>query len=89
MGVLGEEEGAGDVLLAVVADGLGDGGDVVFVEGGGEGAAAMAGGSEGYALGGDRRVWVEGVVGSDQAGEIDQIRGERRMAGLIGGCWLR
>ncbi len=85
VGVLGEEEGAGDgLLLAIVADGLGDGGDVVFVEGGGEGAAAMAGGSEGYALGGDRRVGVEGVVGRDEAGEIDQVGEEGRVAGLVG-----
>ncbi len=33
VGVLGEEEGAGDgLLLAIVADGLGNGGDVVLVE---------------------------------------------------------
>ncbi len=39
--------------VAVLDDGLGDGGDVVVVEGGGEGAAAMAGGPEGDALSGD------------------------------------
>ena len=56
VGVLREEERAGDVFGgAVLDDGLGDGGDVVVVEGGGEGAAAMAGGAEGDALGGDRR----------------------------------
>ena len=54
MGVLCEEEGAGDVFgLAVLDDGLSDGGDVSIVEGGVEGVAAMAGGSEGDALGGN------------------------------------
>src|SRR5260370_18449731 len=43
VGVLGEEEGASGALLAsVVADGLGDGGDVVVVEGGVVGAASAA-----------------------------------------------
>ena len=56
VGVFGEEEGAGGVLGgAVLDDGLGDGGDVVVVEAGGEGAAAMTGGAEGDALGGDWR----------------------------------
>src|SRR5882757_5951420 len=53
VGVFGEEEGAGGVLGgAVLDDGLGDGGDVVVVEAGGEGVAAMTGGSEGDTLGG-------------------------------------
>ena len=52
VGVFGEEDGAESVLGgAVLDDGLGDGGDVVVVEAGSEGRAAMAGGSEGYALG--------------------------------------
>jgi hypothetical protein len=90
VGVLCEEEGAGGVLVvAVVDDGLGDGGDVVFVEGGFEGAATMAGGAEGYALGGDGRVGMEGVVGGDEAGEIDQVGEERWLAGLVGGLsWI-
>ncbi len=86
MGVLGEEEGAGDVfLLAVVDDGLGDGGDVGVVEGGLEGAAAVAGGSEGDALGGDGGVGAEGVVGGDEAGDVDEVGGEGRLAGGVGG----
>src|SRR5262249_16780791 len=49
--VSGEEERAEGVLGgAVLDDGLSDGGDVVVVEGGGEGAPTMSGGSEGYAL---------------------------------------
>src|SRR5260370_42057166 len=79
VGVFGEEERAGGVLGGAVFDnGLGDGGDVVVVEGGGEGAATMAGGAEGDALGGDVGVGVQGVVGGDEAGDVDQIRGEGR-----------
>ena len=89
VGVFGEEERAGGVLgCAVFDDGLGDGGDVVFVEGGVEGGAAMAGGAEGDALGGVGGVGVEGVVGGDEAGEIDQVGGERKLAGLVGVWWL-
>jgi hypothetical protein len=68
---------------------------VVFVEGDVEGAAAMARGSEGYALGGYGRVGVEGVVGGDEAGEIDQVGWEWELAGLVGclgsslgSCWI-
>src|SRR5258708_30766226 len=72
--VFGEEEGAGGVLGgAVLDDGLGDGGDVVVVEAGGEGAAAMAGGAEGDALGRDVGVWMEGVVGGGEAGDIAHV----------------
>ena len=53
VGILREEEGAGDLVeAAVVDDALGDSGDVVVVEGGEEGGAAVAGGSKGDALGG-------------------------------------
>ena len=84
MGVLREEEGAGGVLVAAVLDdGLGDGGDVVVVEGGVEGAAAMAGGAEGDALGGDGGVGVEGVVGGDEAGDVDEVVGEGRWPGVL------
>jgi hypothetical protein len=89
VGVFGEEEGAGGVLGgAVLDDGLGDGGDVVVVEAGGEGAAAMAGGAEGYTLGGDGWVRMQAVIGGDEAGDVDQVFGERRLAGLVwrAGC---
>jgi hypothetical protein len=56
---------------------------VVVVEGGGDGAAALAGGAEGHALGWDGGVGVEGVVGGDEAGDVDQIDGEGEMAGLV------
>ena len=75
-------------LRAVLDDGLGDGGDVVVVEGWREGAAAMAGGSEGDALGGIGGVGVEGVVGGDEAREVDQIFGKGELARLVG-CLLR
>jgi len=86
--VLCEEEGAGDGLLAaVVADGLGDGGDVVVVEGGVEGAATMAGGSKGDALGWDAGVRVERVEGSDEAWDADQGFKCGKVAWLVGG-WV-
>jgi hypothetical protein len=69
---------------AVLDDGLGDGGDVVVVEGGGEGAAAMAGSSEGDALGGNGGVGMERVVSGDEAGDVDEVFGIWKMAGLIG-----
>ena len=50
---------------------------------GGEGAAAMAGGAEGDALGGDGGVGMEGVVGGDEAGDVDEVCGEGRLAGLV------
>jgi hypothetical protein len=43
----------------------------------------MAGGPEGDTLGGDIGVWVEGVVGGDEAGDVDEIFGEGRLAGLV------
>ncbi len=44
----------------------------------------MAGGSEGDALRGDSWVWMEFVVGGDEAREIDQVGEERWVAGLVG-----
>jgi hypothetical protein len=49
-----------------------------------EGAAAMAGGAEGYALGGDGWVGMERVVGGDEAGDVGEICGQRMVAGLVG-----
>jgi len=68
---------------AVLDDGLGDGGDVVVVEASGEGTAAMAGGAKGDALGWDVGVWVQGIVGGDEAGDVDEIFGQGRLAGLV------
>ena len=36
------------------------------------------------ALGGDGGVGVEGVVGGDEAGDVDQVGGEGQVAGLVG-----
>ena len=84
VGVLGEEERAGGVLRgAVLDDGLGDGGDVGVVEGS-LALAAVAGGSEGDALGGDGGVGVEGVVGGDEAREVDEVGGGGELAGGVG-----
>ena len=44
----------------------------------------MAGGAEGYALGWDGSVGVEGVEGGDEAWDIDEGVGERGLAGLVG-----
>src|SRR5271156_5314488 len=46
----------------------------------------MAGGAEGDALGGDGRIGVEGVVGGDEAGDVDQVRRKGVVAGLV---WRR
>jgi hypothetical protein len=43
----------------------------------------MAGGAEGDTLGGDPGVGMERVVGGDEAGDIDQIRREGELTGLI------
>jgi hypothetical protein len=48
----------------------------------------MAGGSVGYALGGDCDIRVKRVVGGDEPGEVDQVGGERWFAGLVGGLSL-
>ena len=64
-------------------DGLGDGGDVIFVEGGLEGGAAVAGGAEGDALGGEAGVGVELVEGGDETGDVDEGCGEGEPAGGV------
>ena len=43
----------------------------------------MAGGAKGDALGWDVGVWVQGVVGGDEAGDVDEIFGQGRLAGLV------
>ena len=72
------------LAAAVLDDGLGDGGDVVVVEGGVEGGAAMAGGAEGDALGGVGGVGMEIVVGGDEAGDVDEGVGRGELAGGVG-----
>ncbi len=73
VGVHGEEERAGVALAgAVLDDGLGDGEDVVLVEGGVEGGAAVAAGAEADFLVGVAGVGVQGVVGGQEAREVDE-----------------
>ncbi len=74
MGVRAEEQGAVDALLGpVLADRLAGRGDVVLVEGRGEGGAAVSRGAEGDALAGIRRIGVQGVVRGHQPGHVDQV----------------
>ena len=69
-----EEEGSADPGgLPEFADGLGRRCDVVIIERGVEGAAAMAGGAEAHPLCWILRVRMLGVVGRDQGSRIDQI----------------
>src|SRR6185437_9306363 len=64
VGIFGKKEWAESVLRgAVIDDGLGDGGDVVVVKGCMEGAAAMTGGPERNALGGNGWIGMERVKG--------------------------
>ena len=59
MRVRPQEQRPGDLLLEpVFADGLGDGEDVVLVEGDVEGGAPVPRGAEGDALAGNRHVGV-------------------------------
>ena len=44
----------------------------------------MSGGSEGDTLRGDGGVGMEGIVGGDEAGDVDQIFGQGWLAGLVG-----
>ncbi len=45
----------------------------------------MAGGAEADALGGETGVGVELVEGGDEAGDVDEVLGERELAGGVGG----
>ncbi|MCY1420473.1 hypothetical protein D9M71_360950 [compost metagenome] len=73
MGIDADEHRAVDAFgLAVQADGLADGQDVMFVEAQVERAAPVAGGTEGHALGGDRGIGLAGVIGGQQSRDIDQ-----------------
>ncbi len=89
VGVHGEEERAGVALAgAVLDDGLGDGEDVVLVEGGVEGGAAVAAGAEADFLVGVAGVGVQGVVGGQEAREVDEGVEAGEFAGLVGGAGL-
>ena len=82
-----DEERAGDALRrAVLHDGLRDGEDVVLVERGVEGGAAVAGRAERHALLGDRDIRFLLVVGPDEGLHVDQVgfgrRGSRSLVHL-------
>src|SRR5436853_2598234 len=84
MRIAPEEERATDPgLLAVAADGLGHGQDVGLIEGGVEGGAPVAGGTEGDALGGERWVGLHVVVGRVQSVQIHELGRVRQAA--VGG----
>ncbi len=59
--------------FAVIADGLRDRQNMVFVEGGIECRAAMAGGAEAHALGGDGGIGLLRIIGGLELGQIDEI----------------
>ncbi len=66
---------------AVVGDGLGDGGDVVVVEAAGRRCAAVARGAEADPLERVGRVGVGGVIGRDEARDVDESFAWGRLAG--------
>ena len=82
MGVAGEEQGAVcPHAPAVVAYGLGGGGDVVLVEAGPQARPPVPRGPKRDALIGDRWVGVLAEVGGDQARHVHEVGGRRRLAG--------
>ena len=82
VGVATDEERTVKALgLAIVADGLRGGEDVILVEGGLEAGATVAGRAEGHLLFHHGRIGLAGVVGGDQAGHVDQVFRQSRFAG--------
>jgi len=80
MAVLADEERPGDSLaLAIAADCLAGGQDVILVERAAKRGAAMPGCAEGHDLGWHVRVGVDVVVGVDQPADVDQHRSLRRL----------
>lgn len=70
------------LLFAIGANGLRDCQDVPLVEGAMERGAAMARGSEGYALFGDFRIGAVRKVCGNQPGNVHQVRFLRRFTGI-------
>src|SRR6202012_945964 len=82
MGVAAHIKRAIDALArTIIADRLGDGGDMIFVEGGIQRRTPMAGGAEGHTLGGigNIRLAIEKVV--FQFRQIDDLRRRRQCSG--------
>jgi hypothetical protein len=81
MGVLAQIKRAGDPGRgAVLAQGLGDGQDVLFVEGVLARRAAMARGAKGYSLFDDVDVGRASVIGADQLGDVNEHFARRGFA---------
>jgi hypothetical protein len=72
--VRSDEERPGDALAgAVLDDRLGDGGDVILVEGGVERGAPVPARAEDDALGGDGDIRMPVMVGVDEFGDVDEV----------------
>lgn len=73
VGVHAEEDWTANALLsAVVANGLGDGEDMIFVERGGGGASAVTGGTESDEVVDIARVGFAGIEVAGEAWEVDE-----------------
>ena len=82
VGVTADEQRAIKALrLAVVADRLRGGQDVILVERGLEAAAPMPRGAERHLLVDDLRIGLADIIGRDEAGEVDQVLGLGHLAG--------
>src|SRR5690606_20481778 len=80
VGVDAEEERPIDaLLLAVLADGLRDGEDMLLVECGREGGAAVARGAEADTLLAAPRIGLERVVGADEPRDVHEPVARRRL----------
>jgi hypothetical protein len=76
MGIPTHEKGAVDlVLFAIVANRLGNGEDVIFVETAPEGASAMSGSAEADTLFGDLGIGMKQIIVAEKTGKVDEIIG--------------
>ena len=75
-----EQRPVGALLGAVLADGLGDGQDVVPVEGGVQARPAVPGGAEDDPLVGDGDVGMQVLVGRENGVDVDEIAGLSRLS---------
>ena len=76
VGVLGQEQGPGDALAgAVFHDRLGDGDDVLFVEGRLQAGSAVPGGAERHALAGITQIRRDVVIRVQERSEVNKVLG--------------
>ena len=81
MGIGADKQRAIDTFfLAVQADSLANGQDVILVETQFKRTAPVPRGAEGHALGRHGSIWAAGVIGGEQPGNIDQHAGRSRLA---------